>query len=932
MESAFIESLLQHPARGALLVLDASATVVRRNAAADRFYSSAIAAEIAPALRAAIEGLLGGAPSATEFRHLRDAGALNVTLRIVRAPSQELLGYTVSVHPDDPAEPQDGDHDAERWRFALENAEDGLWDWSADGNRVFRSARVLRMLGYADDALPDTIEAWQSLVHPDDRAAQGVAIAAHLVGDQRSYQVEYRVRDADGRWRWILDRGKVMAWTADGKPQRVIGTHADITAYKQLESRLRERERLLNQAQRLASIGSWLCKFETGEVRWSDEMFRITGWPRQQPPPPHDQQQALWTPDSYARLEQALALAREEGKAFQLELDLIRADDHELRNVVARGEAVRDDTGRVVRLTGVLQDVTDARMALEASRRERQLLDRVSAMGNIGGYELHPESGKVFLTDQCCRLLGIEPRGPMTTLEVIGLYAPESQSVVREAVRVAVTTGGTFDLELDLVKANGGRFSIRTQGEAEMLHGRCVRLFGTAQDITERKAEQQRIAHLAHYDTLTGLPNRVLFGDRAQVAIARARRNRIPLALLYIDLDNFKIVNDSLGHAAGDLLLQEVARRFVACVRAADTVCRQGGDEFLVLLPEIRHPEDAAVIAQKLVTALDPPVELPGMDAPVGCSIGIALLSDQSTDLATLLRNADAAMYEAKSTGRRRYRFFSDDLQQRAHKRLALENDLREALAQQRFLLHYQPQIDLESGRIVGLEALLRLQFDGQPARNAGEFITTAEDSGLIVPLGEWVLGSACRQLRAWHEQGFGQLRVALNMSPVQLRQDRFAEHLQQVCAQHSLPTSAIEIELRESVLMDDPIFAQGLLERLAAVGVSVAVDDFGTGFSNLAQLRRFRLSRLKIDRGFVATLESNPEHMMVADAIVSLGHTLGMRVIAEGVESAIALSRLRTLGCDEAQGYFLSVPLAADEVAPWLAQHEAGASHADPA
>lgn len=927
VESRFIDSLLRHPGRGALLVLNVEGQVVVQNAVADGMASAALKQTLAPLLRDAMAQLAAHPDPSVELQLAHDEQSFTGFLRPVHAESEDLLGYTLSLTPQSELAALSDAPDASRWRFALEHAEDGLWDWSADTGQVYRSPRCLRMLGYVEGALPDTIDAWQSLVHPDDRAAQSAALDAHVSGHARNYQVEYRVRDAEGRWRWILDRGKVLLWWADGRARRVIGTHADITAYKQLESRLRERERLLNQAQRLAQLGSWLYKFETGEVRWSNELYRIAGWPREQPAPRHDQQQALWTSNSYARLEAAIKRAEEQGDPFDLSLDLLRADDQELRHVLVRGEAMRDENNRIVRLTGVLQDVTEARLEQEARRRERQLLDRVSVLGNIGGFELHPDNGAVFLTDQSYRMLGVDPGTTVNARSIVALYAPESQPVVVEAVRKAMDSGAAFDFELDLMMLNGLQRWIRTQGEAEMFDGRCVRLFGTFQDVTDRRAAQQRITQLAHYDPLTGLPNRVLFSDRAQVAIARALRNHIPLALLFIDLDNFKNVNDSLGHAAGDMLLKEVARRFVSCIRAADTVCRQGGDEFLLLLPEIRHPEDAGLIAQKLVRSLQPPVALPGMDAAVGCSIGIALLGEQATDLDTLLSNADTAMYEAKSSGRGRYRFFSDDLQQRAHRRLTIENELREALANERFLLHYQPQVDLETGRVVGLEALVRLQVDGAPPRNAGEFIGTAEDSGLILPLGEWVLSTACRQLSDWRAQGFGALRIAVNVSSVQLRQRDFAGKLSQVCAEHGLPTSALEIEVRESVLMDDPIMAQSVLERLASAGVSVAVDNFGTGFSNLVQLRRFHLSRLKIDRSFVATLESESEHAIVADAIVSLGHTLGMRVIAEGVESASALARLRALGCDEAQGHFLSLPLAAEDVPAWLAKHNSGAS-----
>lgn len=794
MAWGFIASLLQHPAHRALLVLDADGAVLIRNEVAEALDEPVLQAALQRELDAARDRLARYPEQVVQFHVVPDeARAYTGVLRAVYEDGY-VTGYTLSLLEDRLLKLAEDTPERARWRFALEHAEDGLWDWSADTGQVYRSPRCFRMLGYGDHDLPCTLEGWQSIVHPDDRSLQVQALELHLRGDRPGYQVEYRVRDAEGRWRWILDRGKVLLWTPEGKARRVIGTHTDVTAYRTLENKLRERERML---------------------------------------------------------------------------------------------------------------------------------ERVSALGNIGGFELEPDTGKVHLTDQAYRMLNLAVGTPMDAKAVANLYAPESRPTIADAVRNAVLGNGPFDFELSLVRADGRQVWIRTTGEAEMFAGRCARLFGTLQDVTERRNAQARIAHLAHYDALTGLPNRVLFGDRAQVAIARARRNRTPLALLYLDLDNFKHVNDSLGHAAGDQLLKEVARRFGGCVRASDTLCRQGGDEFLVLLPEIRAPEDAGVIAQKLIDSLQAPVALPAMDAQVGCSIGIALLGEPGDDLDTLMRNADTAMYEAKSEGRRGYRFFSEQLQQRAHHRVELEGELRDALRHDRFLLHYHPQIDLETGRVVGLEALLRLRLDGH-TRSAGEFIATAEDSGLIVPLGDWVIETACRQLGEWRRQGFADLRVALNIAASQLRQAQFTARLYSTCSRFGLPVHALELELKESVLHEDPAFTQQVLARLADTGVSVAVDDFGTGFSNLAHLRRFRLSRLKIDRGFVATLEWEPEHARVADAIVALGHALGMRVIAEGVESADALASLRRLGCDEAQGHYLGRPMEAAAIPDWLRQREA--------
>jgi diguanylate cyclase (GGDEF)-like protein/PAS domain S-box-containing protein len=910
-----LASLMEHPSRRALLVFDAAGRVLLQNSAAEELCAPALLQQLRPQLDAGRARLAAHPDETIELRLVCAEGEIAGQLRAARDAAGTVAGYTASLWRCALA---DAVLDSTRSDFALENAEDGLWDWSAATGRVYRSPRCLQMLGLGPGELDDSLEAWQALVHPDDRARQSEAIGAHVRGETGSYQCEYRVRHAQGHWVWLLDRGKTVLRGPDGEPRRTIGIHTDITGYKTLEARLRAREQLLNQAQRQARLGSWIWDVESGRVRWSNELYRIVGWPEGTPPPDYAQQREVFGA-SYARLDAAVRRALVDGTPYSLELEVVRVDDGEPRVVLARGEAVRDEAGRIFRLAGVVQDVTEQRLEQEARRRERQLLDQVSALGNIGGFELMPETGKVFLTEQAYRILHLPLGTELDAQSIVALYAPESQPVVREAVRHALGSGGPFDLELQLVQAGGDPVWIRTRGEAEMFAGRCVRLFGTLQDITERRQAEHRIAQLAHYDTLTGLPNRVLFADRARVAVARALRNRTPLALMFVDLDNFKNVNDSLGHAAGDLLLQEVTRRFVACIRASDTVSRQGGDEFLVLLPEIRRPEDAGVIAQKLIDALAEPIALPGMDAAVGCSIGIALLGPQCSDLEALLRNADTAMYDAKAAGRRRYRFFSEDLQQRAHQRLTVENELREALALQRFRLHYQPQIDIESGRVVGLEALLRLELASGETRSAAEFIGTAEDSGLILPLGEWVLDTACAQLRGWRERGWEALRVGLNVSSAQLRQGDFCERLQQACARHGLPPQALEIELREAVLMDDPDFAQGVLERLAALGVSVAVDNFGTGFSNLSQLRRFPLSRLKIDKAFVMTLDREPGQARVADAIVSLGHTLGMRVIAEGVESAVALARLRALGCDEAQGHYVSLPLSADEIPAWL-------------
>jgi len=464
-----------------------------------------------------------------------------------------------------------------------------------------------------------------------------------------------------------------------------------------------------------------------------------------------------------------------------------------------------------------------------------------------------------------------------------------------------------------LIRRNGDEIFI--EGSTAPIYNRRGKLSGLVivfRDVSNAIALAEQMVYASQHDSLTGLPNRTLLIDRINQAIALSWRNMEQVAVIFLDLDGFKHINDSLGHLTGDKLLQSIARRLQECVRYPDTVCRLGGDEFIILLQEVAHTEDAAITAKRVLQIIAEPHSIDEHDLYVTASMGVSIYPDDGTSAEILIKNADTAMYQAKEDGRQNYKFFKQDMKIRAVERQSIAEDLQQALNKMEFTLHYQPKINLGTGAITGAEALLRWTHPTRGSIPPSTFIPVAEDTGLILPIGAWVLRKACTQLKNWIDQGMPIKNVAINLSAVQFRDESFLDNLFAVLDETGLNPEYLELELTESVLMHQVEFAASILQKLRDKGVVVSVDDFGTGYSSLSCLRKLPLDKLKIDKSFVHRFNENPDDAAIAIAVIRMSRSLNLRVIAEGVETAKDLAFLKAQDCDEAQGYLFSHPVPA--------------------
>lgn len=491
-----------------------------------------------------------------------------------------------------------------------------------------------------------------------------------------------------------------------------------------------------------------------------------------------------------------------------------------------------------------------------------------------------------------------------------------TRKTLRNPMSLALKENRPVGLTMDSILIRRDGYEASIEDSAAPIRDRGGRVNGAVivfHDVSEARLMALKMSHLAQHDFLTDLPNRLLLNDRLTQAISLAHRSRKRLAVLFLDVDRFKYINDSLGHLIGDKLLQSVARRLTNCVRESDTVSRQGGDEFVVVLSDVEHSRALGYSAGKILAAQAEKHCIDEHNLNITLSIGISIFPDDGEDAETLIKNADAAMYHAKERGRNNYQFFKQDMNDRAVERQTLEGNLREAVARQEFVLHYQPKVNFETGAITGAEALIRWQHPLRGLLPPKQFVTIAEDSGLIVPIGQWALREACRQAQAWQNNGLRPIPVAVNISAVEFRSEHFLADIRVILSDTGLDPGYLEIELTESVLLQDVESTMAVLHALKVLGVQLAIDDFGTGYSSLSYLRQFPIDTLKIDQSFVRDIAADTDNVAIVSAVISMGNSLKLRVSAEGVETREQLAFLQAEHCSEGQGFYFSPPVTAD-------------------
>jgi diguanylate cyclase (GGDEF)-like protein/PAS domain S-box-containing protein len=784
-------------------------------------------------------------------------------------------------------------------------AKSGTQSWSEE---------CFRLLGLDSAEGPRQPHELIERVHPGDR--ERIRALMHDAFDRGANgEIEFRILHEGGRTLWL--HALLETFTGhDGEVELLRGTLRDITREKRAED---ERDFAIARLN-TALYGSSLALVDvdpSGGVYLSERWNELLGGEARETHTTFEALMALTHPDERERILQEYVDALT-GRKTEYNLEhRVRARDGSWKWIRSRGRVVaRDSHGRAHRLAGINEDITARKEAEEKLRQSEARFRGLLALSSDWYWE---QDANLRFTE----VAGLDrERGPQGAAQLVGQLSIDQGQGISEAdaarYRSLTAARQPFrDVTQTMRGADGEWRFLAFSGEPVFdADGAFAGYRGIARDVTKERRAEERIRRLAHFDELTGLPNRTMFMHTLQRALSLAERRAKQLALFFIDLDRFKNINDSLGHEAGDRLLQDVARRLRHHLRESDTVARLGGDEFVVLVEDCADPRELNAIAQNILNALGRPYTLAGREYHVTGSIGIASYPDDGVDPASLLKNADIAMYLAKDRGKNNFQFYSAQQNGHSFERLALESSLRHALERREFVLHYQPKIDIRSNRIVGVEALLRWNHPDLGVVAPSQFVPLAEETGLIVPIGRWVMRSACAQAAAWRDDGLPGMRVAVNLSARQFSDDGLIADIGDALAEAGLPPQGLELEITESMVMRNPERAVATLSRLRDLGIAVSIDDFGTGYSSLGYLKRFPIDNVKIDRSFIKDLPHDTDDAAITRAVIAMAQSLRIRVVAEGVETREQIEFLRTHECDECQGYFLSRPLPPAELA----------------
>jgi diguanylate cyclase (GGDEF)-like protein/PAS domain S-box-containing protein len=803
-------------------------------------------------------------------------------------------------------------HELLRFTALVEHSDNAIISTELDGTVTSWNRGAERIYGYS---AVETLGRHISFCYLPEKRTEIGTFLRRIANGEAIERFDTQRPKKDGT---IIDVSMSVSAIKDGTGKIVgaSGISRDVTAERRTEKELHLRSAALE-----AAANGIVITDRSGAIVWANHAFTtMTGYSKEEVLGKNHRmlKSEEQTESYYAELWSTIS----SGKVWQGEIVNRRKDGTTYTEEMTI-TPIAQNVGQAnwTHFIAIKQDITERKRAEEELYRAHQMLQTI----------LDTIPQRVFWKDRNCIYLGCNrilatDAGLNNPAEIIGksdfdLAWGETAEVYRSDDKLVMAQGSAkLGYEEIQDRPDGRRVWLRTSKLPLWdREGKVIGLLGTYEDITQRKVAEERVQYLAYYDVLTGLPNRILLRDRLSNALATARRQKHKVALLFLDLDRFKIINDSLGHSVGNLLLQAVAERLRRCAREQDTVTRLGGDEFLIVLTAVKDGADAAVAAERFMDAMTAGFVIQGHSLSISCSLGISVFPEHGADSETLIKNADAAMYKAKDGGRNNFQFFTADMGAQAVERLTLENGLRLALDKKELFLVYQPQMNIATGKIIGLEALLRWQHPTLGLVPPDKFIRIAENSGLIVPIGEWVLRTACSQARKWQDESLPAVTVAVNVSAVQFRQEDFCELVRKILRETGLAPQYLELELTESLLLTNADVTLSVIQELKAIGVTLAIDDFGTGYSSFSYLRQFQVSKLKIDRSFIRDVTLNPDDAAITAAIISMAKSLNLRVIAEGVEDEAQMTFLRVNRCDEIQGYYFSKPLAVDKVAEKL-------------
>ncbi|MBT0570928.1 EAL domain-containing protein [Curvibacter sp. CHRR-16] len=842
----------------------------------------------------------------------------------------------------------------QHWQLALDSVHEGIWSWDLTTDVYWACERWHSMLGYSRTELQlSRAEQLQYLVHEDDWPVLQSSLLEYVNQRPPMLVVSMRLRCKNGRWKRVLCRGKATLWSERGQVLRLHGLHTDLEALHNAmpslvvplhnlpnttvlpspptlnwsgpEQRFSDfselskahhgsglMDAMLNDLQHIARVGCAVADYETGEVFWTLGVYLVV-----------EADPATFVPNTQSIRQFLTAHSRK--MLLQSFKDPQQPERHEgiyeLLTATGRLIWVRSIAhmtwadGRVATRTEVLQDITEQvlleRMLRDSEATWRHALDS----SGDGIWEWHIQTSTMIYSERLLALYNLDVQELGSSVEEMLAYIhPDDIGPMQQALRDHLQ-GKTprYHCEHRVLTKSGLWKWVQALGTviSRDEHGKPLRMVGTHTDISTRKEAEEALRHQALYDSLTGLPNRVLLREQLSQAMQQSQITGQQLALMFIDLDYFKEVNDTLGHDHGDALLVKVAHRLLSCLQSQDTLARMGGDEFTILVPKADDLEELEKVLKNLLMSVMQGFKLGDEYRFISASIGVTLYPRDGSDIETLLRNADQALYLAKGAGRSCYRFFTAKMQEDAQRRARIANDLRIALHEEQFHLVYQPIVDLDSGRVYKAEALLRWKHPRHGLIDPEEFTPIAESSGLILELGDWVFLQVTRQVQHWRLTLAEDFQLSLNKSPVQFQRGHMHHDWEKSLRERHIPPQALAVEITENILVDSDSSVSQQLHNMVKCGMQIALDDFGKGYSSLAYLQRFDIQYIKIDRQFVRNLKPDSKDLSLCQAMIAMAHALGIRTVAEGVETRQQLDLLRLAGCDFAQGYYLARPMS---------------------